>query len=60
MFEKLITIEIILDNYRKNFIRKHKYSNCLENFFQICINTLEQTAPRKEKNVRGNNMPIII
>ena len=60
MFEKLITVEIILDNYGKNFIRKDKYSNCLENFFQICINTLEQTAPRKQKYVRGNNMPIII
>ena len=30
--------------------------NGLEEFLQICINTLDQSAPRKMKYVRGNNM----
>ena len=31
-------------------------SNGLEDFLQICINPLDQIAPRK-KYIRGNNMP---
>ena len=32
-------------------------SNGLAKFLQICMNTLDQMAPRKNKYVRGNNMP---
>ena len=32
-------------------------NNGLAKFLQICMNTRDQMAPRKNKYVRGNNMP---
>ena len=50
------------DDFRKKFLEKfcleniNTNSNGLAKFLQICMNTLDQMAPRK-KCTRGNNMP---
>ena len=51
------------DEFRKKLVENLSLQNIptdrngLEKFLQICINTLDQFAPRKKKYVRGNNMP---
>ena len=50
------------DNFRKKLLENlsleniNTNSNGFEKFLQICINPLDQIAPRK-KYIRGNNMP---
>ena len=51
------------DEFRKKLVENLSLLNIptdgngLEKFLQICINTLDQSAPRKRKYVGGNNMP---
>ena len=51
------------DEFRKKLVENLSLLNIstdgngLEKFLQTCINTLDQSAPRKRKYVRGNNMP---
>ena len=51
-------------DYRKNLLQNLSLENIntnnklLKKVLQICINTLDQIAPRKKKDVRDNNMLI--
>ena len=51
-------------DYRKNLLQNLSLKNIntknklLKKILQICINTLDQIAPRKKKDVRDNNMLI--
>ena len=46
------------DDFMKKLLENlNTNSNVLEKFLQICINTLDQMAPRKKKYICGNNMP---
>ena len=51
-------------DYRKNLLQNLSLENIntknklLKKILQICINTLDQIAPRKKKDVRDNNMLI--
>ena len=69
--QKLYTIKNILlktfsnDNFRQYLFSKLSLENLstnycgLEKFLRVCIDALDDIAPRKKKYTRGNNMPFI-
>ena len=51
-FRETLPGKLCLENINTN-------SNGLAKLLQICMNTLDQMAPRKRKYIRGNNMPFL-
>ena len=51
-FSETLPEKLCLENINTN-------SNGLAKLLQICMNTLDQMAPRKRKYIRGNNMPFL-
>ena len=51
-FRETLPEKLCLENINTN-------SNGLAKLLQVCMNTLDQMAPRKRKYIRGNNMPFL-
>ena len=62
MFNIETILNFIIDNFRKKLLEnlcvenRNTNNNGLEKFLQICSNTLDQMAPRKNIYIRANNM----